>query len=299
MAIDKIFYNEASAAKLGWTPEWFGCKEYDEDLVKAIRKWQKERKLTADGMCGPSTHRRIFNERLANIDDYEPYVAKEKEENFIVHHGNFLPINWPKVVLWSEDGGLKIRDGYTPYFKKRKINMFVNHWDVCLDSTTCVRVLNKRNISVHFCIDNDGTIYQLLDMNHAAWHASSRKVNHKAIGIEIANAYYPKYQSWYKKKGFGERPLMENAVVHGKKLEPFTWFYPIQIQALQALWKAIHEGVGIPLECPLDDNGNNLTTTSRKVKAGTFKGFINHFHVTKSKIDCAGLDIKKLLNEIK
>ena len=299
MAIDKIFYNEASAAKLGWTPEWFGCKEHDEDLVKAIRNWQKERKITADGMCGPSTHRRIYNERLSKIDDYEPFVAPEKEESFIVHHGNFIPIEWPKVVLWSEDGGLKIRDGYTPYFKKRKINMFVNHWDVCLDSTTCVKVLNKRNISVHFCIDNDGTIYQLLDMNHAAWHASSRKVNHRAIGIEIANAYYPKYQSWYKRKGFGERPIIEGAQVHGKTLDPFMDFYPIQIQALKALWKAIHEGVGIPLECPLDASGNTSTTTDKKVQAGTFKGFVSHYHVTKKKIDCAGLDIKKLINEIK
>ena len=299
MAIDKVFYNEASAAKLGWTPDWFGCKEHDEDLVNAIRKWQKERGVTADGMCGPSTHRRIYNERLADIDDYEPFVAKEKKENFIVHHGNFIPIEWPKVVLWSEDDGLKINNGYTPYFKKRKINMFVNHWDVCLDSTTCVKVLNKRNISVHFCIDNDGTIYQLLDMNHAAWHASSRKVNHRAIGIEIANAYYPKYQGWYKRKGFGERPIIEGAQVHGKTLEPFMDFYPVQIQALKALWKAIHEGVGIPLECPLDDNGNNLTTTSKKVQAGTFKGFVSHFHVTKKKIDCAGLDLKTLLDEIK
>ena len=299
MAIDKIFYNEASAAKLGWTPEWFGCEEHDEDLVKAIRNWQKERGITPDGMCGPSTHRRIFNERLADIDDYEPFVAKEKEENFIVHHGNFLPIEWPKVVLWSEPDGLKIKDGYTPYFKKRKINMFVNHWDVCLDSTTCVKVLNKRNISVHFCIDNDGTIYQLLDMNHAAWHASSRKVNHKSIGIEIANAYYPKYQGWYEKKGFGKRPMVEGAQVHGKTLEPFMDFYPVQIQALKALWKAIHKGIGIPLECPLDDSGNTSTTTDKKVQAGTFKGFISHYHVTNKKIDCAGLDIKKLINEIK
>ena len=299
MAIDKIFYNEASANKLGWTPEWFGCKDYDEELIKAIRSWQKKNNINPDGMCGPSTHRRIFNERLSNIDDYEPFVASTKEENFIVHHGNFIPIEWNKVVLWSEDGGLKIRNGYTPYFEKRKINMFVNHWDVCLDSTTCVKVLNKRNISVHFCIDNDGTIYQMLDMNHAAWHASSRKVNHKSIGIEIANAYYPKYQSWYKKKGFGERPLMENAEVHGKKLEPFTWFYPEQIKALQALWKAINKGVGIPLECPVDINGNTSTTINKKVQAGTFKGFISHYHVTKKKIDCAGLDLKSLLDQIK
>jgi len=299
VAIDKVFYNEASAAKLGWTPEWFGCKDHDEELVKAIRNWQKERGIAADGMCGPSTHRRIYNERLADIDDYEPFVAKEKEENFIVHHGNFLPIEWPKVILWSEDDGLKIKDGYTPYFKKRKINMFINHWDVCLDSKTCAKVLNQRNISVHFCIDNDGTIYQLLDMNHAAWHASSRKVNHSAIGIEIANAYYPKYQSWYKRKGFGERPIIEGAQVHGKTLDPFTGFYPVQIKALQALWKAIHEGIGIPLDCPIDAEGNTSTTTDKKVIAGTFKGFASHYHVTKKKIDCAGLDIKKLLNEIK
>ena len=52
MTVDKIFYNEASAEKLGWTPEWFGCKEFDEDLVKAIKNWQKENKITADGLCG-------------------------------------------------------------------------------------------------------------------------------------------------------------------------------------------------------------------------------------------------------
>lgn len=298
MAIDKVFYNEASAAKLGWTPEWFGCKEHDELLVRAIRNWQKERGITADGMCGPSTHRRIYNERLSEIDDYEPFVANEKEENFIVHHGNFIPIEWPKVVLWSERDGLKINKAYTPYFEKRKINMFVNHWDVCLDSTTCAKVLNNRGVSVHFCIDNDGTIYQLLDTNHAAWHGSSRKVNHRSIGVEIANAYYPKYQSWYEKKGFGKRPTVIGAKVHGKTLEPFTGFYPVQIEALKALWKAIHEGVGIPLECPLDANGRTSTTTDKKVTAGTFKGFVSHYHVTKKKIDCAGLNIKNLLKEI-
>ena len=125
LAIDKVFYNEASANKLGWTPEWFGCKDHDEELVKAIRLWQKNRGIVADGMCGPSTHRRIYNERLSSIDDYEPYVVEEKDENFIVHHGNFIPIEWPKVVLWSEDAGLKIRDGYTPYFKKRKTSFSV------------------------------------------------------------------------------------------------------------------------------------------------------------------------------
>ena len=59
---------------------------------------------------------------------------------------------------------------------------------------------------VHFAIDNDGTIYQFMDCNHIAWHAGSSKWNNNSVGVEIANAYYPKHQGWYKSKGFGERP---------------------------------------------------------------------------------------------
>ena len=36
---------------------------------------------------------------------------------------------------------------------KRKIRYFVNHWDVCLNATSCQRVLDRRGISVHFLID--------------------------------------------------------------------------------------------------------------------------------------------------
>ena len=35
--MDKVFYNEGSAAKLGWSPDWFGASEFDEDLIKKIR----------------------------------------------------------------------------------------------------------------------------------------------------------------------------------------------------------------------------------------------------------------------
>ena len=42
--MDKNFYNESSAAKLGWDPSWFGEKYFDDKLVRAIKKWQKENK---------------------------------------------------------------------------------------------------------------------------------------------------------------------------------------------------------------------------------------------------------------
>ena len=173
--------------------------------------------------------------------------------------------------------------------------MFVSHWDVCLSAKSCFKVLNNtsRSASIHFAIDNDGTIYQFLDMNHIAWHASKRVVNKKSVGVEISNAWYPKYQSWYKKNGFGERPIISDAEVHGKKLEPFTGFYDVQMEALKALMEAVHEALDIPLETPEEK------TVVRDVASGRYKGFVHHYQCIKSKIDCAGYDLGELLKELK
>tara|TARA_R100000030_G_scaffold20672_1_gene14903 strand:- start:1856 stop:2278 length:423 start_codon:yes stop_codon:yes gene_type:complete len=138
-----------------------------------------------------------------------------------------------------------------------------------------------------------------MDMNDVAYHAGGKTWNNKSIGVEIANAYYPKYQSWYKKNGLEERPLVEGAKVHGKTLEPFMDFYPVQYEALKALMKAVHKATGIPLKAPLDRSGNTNTTVSKKCADGKFEGFISHYHLKKTKIDCANLDLKKILETIK
>lgn len=304
MAIDKIFYNKSSADSLEWDPSWFGESEFDNKLVSAITRWQKEKGLVADGLCGPSTYRRIWTERDAEIDEYRPCDHKRKDKSYVVHNGNFIPIKWDKVVLWSDDGGLKSKPGtYTSYAGKpdRDPIMFVNHWDVCLSSESCAKVLNQRGLSVHFLIDNDGTIYQMLDTQHKAWHAGiSNGVggNERGIGVEISNAYYTKYQSWYVRHGFGERPLQENGVVHGGTLSPFMDFYPVQIEALKALWQAMHDGIGIPLEHPANSDGSLNTGVHRDCVRGKFKGFCNHYNFTRGKIDCAGLEIDKLIEEM-
>ena len=170
---------------------------------------------------------------------------------------------------------------------------------VCLSSESCARVLNKRGISVHFCIDNDGTIYQLLDTQHRAWHAGDRSVNDSSIGVEISNAYYLKYQSWYKANGFGERPVVTDAKVHGRTLEPHLGFYPVQIQALQALMEAVSIANDIPLQTPLNPDGTFSTVYERRVADSLFQGFVSHYHITERKIDCAGLDINQIIQKIK
>tara|TARA_A100001515_G_scaffold145052_1_gene151597 strand:- start:3011 stop:3898 length:888 start_codon:yes stop_codon:yes gene_type:complete len=291
--MDKLFYNESSAAKLGWYPSWFipGHEDFDDALLKAIRQFQRAHSLKADGLCGPGTFRRLQTERDALSDHVKRQLKNSSEA--IYYRGQPIPIRWDKVATHVDDDGLNLTGGRSKYSDKRDINFFVNHWDVCLTSTSCVKVLNKRNISVHFCIDNDGTIYQLMDMNDAAWHAGGKSWNHSSVGVEIANAYYPKYQKWYKNNGYGERPLLENEKLHGRKMEPFLGFYPVQIEALKALWEACHEGLGIPYNAPDTKWGVDSACKSNK-----FKGFCSHYHLTNRKIDCAGLDIEQLLKEI-
>ena len=295
---NKIFYNEGSAAKLGWTPEWFGCSKFNEKLVSAIEKFQKQCNVAADGCCGPSTYRRVLNERVANLEEHAPRGHKNNTESFIIYNSDYIPIEWPKVKLFFEGDGLRLRKGYKPMKHKRDPKFFVCHWDVCLSSEICHRVLSQRGISVHFAIDNDGTIYQFMDMNDVAWHAGGKTWNDRSVGVEISSAFYPKYQSWYEKRDFGSRPVITDAIVHGNTLETHLGFYDVQLEALKALMKAVHKCTGIPLQTPLDRSGGTNTKVSKKCAEGRFEGFISHYHLTKRKIDCAGLDIKKLLEEL-
>jgi hypothetical protein len=305
--MDKDFYNKSSSDSLGWAPSWFGAETFDEDLIKGVKKWQKASGLRADGLVGPMTYRRIWTERESSISEFKPKDIKTQDGEasaYIVHNGKFTPIDWGRVVLWDEEGGLECGPGtFSDYAGKpdRKPHFFVNHWDVCLSAASCEKVIAKRGISVHFCIDNDGTIYQLLDTQHAAWQAGGKKWNHDSIGVEISNAYYTKYQDWYVKNGLGERPVIKDgeAKVHGQGLREHMGFYPIQLEALKALWLAIHRGTGIPLECPLGPDGELVTTVDKRCESSRFEGFINHYNLTKRKIDCAGLDMVGMLKDVK
>ena len=297
--MDKNFYNKASAAKLGWEPSWFGERYFDEKLVRAMKKWQKENNLTADGMCGPGTYRRVWTERQTNIDDYKP--TNPNYSNYIVYNGNFVPIEWEKVILWSEKDGLAAQPGHYYDYSgrpKRNVRLFVNHWDVCLNSKSCNDILNRSGISVQFLIDNDGTIYQTMDMQHGAWHAGSERVNRASVGVEISNAFYPKYADWYVQNGYGERPMVDDAWVNGVKLDPFMGFYPEQIEAAKALWKAVASASNVKLKTKLNQFGKVSTKYEKEIVYGKFEGVISHYHCYKGKIDCAGLEIGDLIDEV-
>lgn len=280
---EKIKFNINSANKLGWSPEWFGCSSFDQELIQKISEFQKTYQLEADGLVGPVSYRRLVTAREADKD------------SVIICGGKEVAISWPKVINMNQPGALKVPA--STYKKKpgRKPSMFVVHWDACLSSASCASVLAQRGLSVHFCLDNDGTIYQLVDTEHIAAHAGT--VNGVSIGIEVSDAFYPKYQPWYEKNGFGKRPVLKNTKVNGGTIEEHLGFYPVQEEALKVLIHTVCNHYGIPLAVPKDSSGKMIDKVVPEVASGKFAGVVCHYHITDQKIDCAGLKLDEIVEK--
>jgi len=281
----KRHYNRISAKKHGWHPSWFApyLSEFDNELQDSIIKFQVEHDLKPDGFVGPMTFRRLLASR-------EITQEEEATENFLLINGNHVPINWDTKIDLIKPGAFRKSRGV------RKPNMIVTHWDVCTSAAKCKYVLEARNISTHFCIDNDGVIFQFLDTNDIGWHAG--KVNSYSIGVDFSNAYYTKYNATYKKRGFKERPILRDSMVHGVKLKPHLGYYPIQIEAYKQLVKTLSRHYSIPLKVPMTPGEELLTKVDLDASKGKFKGIVCHYHLTRGKIDCAGLKLKKIISEL-
>ena len=277
-------YNKRSAKKYGWHPSWFASylKDFNDELLDEVVKFQVDHDLKPDGMVGPMTYRRLLAERELKEQDSE-------SENFILINGQRVSIEWDTKIDLIKAGA------YKKYKRERKPNMVVTHWDACTSASSCKRVLEARNISTHFCIDNDGVIYQYLDTNDVGWHAG--RVNSKSIGIDFSNAYYTKYNKLYKKRGFSERPILKNSYVHGRKLKPHLGYYAVQIEAYKKLLKVICNHYDIPYAVPERD-GELLTKVDADAAKGKFEGIVCHYHLTRGKIDCAGLELKKIVDSL-
>ena len=284
-------YNRRSSKKYGWDPKWFNHEEFDDTLEHRIREFQKEHDLVVDGMVGPATHRRLEVWR-ESLKAASPVKRNYQTTAGILVKGKLEPCK-----------GLKIKQDllkskcYRRSFLRRKPNVIVTHWDVCTSAASCKRVLEKRNISTHFVIDNDGTIYQLVDTNNIAWHAKG--ANNRSIGVDISTAYYIKYQEKYVKMGYPVRPVLKDSIVHGRKLNPHLGFTNNQLESYELLLEHLSRIHDIPLDYPKNDDGSLCTTVYPDAVKGKFKGVINHYNLTRNKIDTAGLKLDKIIDRIK
>jgi N-acetyl-anhydromuramyl-L-alanine amidase AmpD len=275
-------YNKKSSKRYGWHPSWFDdhLVEFDSELIDCIKWFQLDHDLEADGLVGPLTFRRLLSER-----------DLKKSKNHILINNQHVEIDWDVKI------DLMPNNCYRKWRRQRKPNMIVTHWDATTSAEKCKRVLQARNISTHFCIDNDGIIYQYVDTNDVAWHAGG--VNKYSIGIDFSNAYYLKYNDYYVKKGFNKRPICKDSRVHGVKLRPHLGYYPVQIKAYKKLVKVLCDHYDIPIETPMVNDEVADAGVRSDVKRGKFDGIVCHYHASRNKIDCAGLDLKSIVDQLR
>lgn len=271
-------YNLKSSYDNAWSPSFFGCDDFGDELKEKIKQYQRDNQLGVDGLCGPAT---------------AAHLKRKVKGNYIYCGSAAVPIKWDKVTDWTE----KFKaTKYRARYNDRQPRLFISHWDAALSSASCWKTLERRGLSAHFLISNTGQIHQCVNTSHIAYHAGNS--NNYSIGCELSNAYYLRYQDRYEAMGLGKRPVIKGAKVHGRSMRDHTGFYPVQLEALKALWVAISSHYDIPLQTPCDDDGNEITT----VYSPAFKdycGFIHHYQCSANKIDCGGLDLTVLIDEIK
>jgi N-acetyl-anhydromuramyl-L-alanine amidase AmpD len=97
----------------------------------------------------------------------------------------------PRRVVWRPTGLTEAEQhqvqttGWTLPLLRKTVDQFVIHYDVDLVSNTCFHVLKQRGLGVQFMLDLDGTVYQTMDLQENAPHAT--KANGRSVGVEIAN----------------------------------------------------------------------------------------------------------------
>jgi N-acetyl-anhydromuramyl-L-alanine amidase AmpD len=197
---------------------------------------------------------------------------------------------------------------------QRVVDQFVIHYDVAGTSRQCFNTLHDhRDLSVHFMLDLDGTLYQTLDLKERARHASTS--NGRSVGIEIANvgAYELQeknpFEEWYVREtngqtritiperygdggirstGFVGHPALPEPVrgsVQEKELLQYD-FTPEQYGALVKLTATLCK-VFPKIKCdyPRDANGHLVPRKLPDDELEKYQGVLGHYHIQTNKVD--------------
>ena len=107
-----------------------------------------------------------------------------------------------------------------------------------------------------------------------------------------------KYNDYYTKKGFNKRPVCKDSRVHGIKLKPHLGYYPVQIEAYKKLVSVLCREYDIPIQTPMINKRTEDANVVPEARKGKYKGIVCHYHVSRNKIDCAGLNLKSIIEQL-
>jgi N-acetyl-anhydromuramyl-L-alanine amidase AmpD len=197
---------------------------------------------------------------------------------------------------------------------REHVDQFVLHYDAAGTSRACFKTLqDERDLSTHFLLDLDGTIYQTLDVKERARHATIS--NDRSVGVEIANlgAYRETemnpFALWYQRDSRGRviiaipggagaraertpnftgRPVRRGAVAgeaQGEELRQYD-FTAQQYRALARLTAALCTVLPkIRCEYPRDAAGKLAGGKLPDAQLKDYQGVLGHYHIQAEKLD--------------
>lgn len=178
------------------------------------------------------------------------------------------------------------------------VTQFFLHHSGLYHSADTYDVLHKqRGLSVHFILDDDGTLYQTLDVREKAWHGGG--CNKTSVGIEIdsrasvtkcPNAYDQAHQKKYR---VGPRKIIVDNI-HGVNIRGYD-YSDGQYNALIKLGKVLCDQLDIPKDFPRS-NGKIIKGIIKDFSK--YKGIMCHYNITENKIDPISLDYDRFLKGI-
>lgn len=237
-----------------------------------------------------------------------------------------------RVILWNEPSGLNAYDesayktedrktgkiitisgkryGARNFLKpnptleqlKKIITQFAFHHSGCRIAQETYNVLHKeRKLSCTFILDDNGDLYQTLDIKEKAWQMGTN--NPMSIGIEMCSrasaSKYPNDYDEYHQQKYHVLPRKKRM---DKVQGMMIWGYEYNDAQYAALIKLVAGIVGI---FPKLTNADFPRTLSRRViesllsKPLDHVGFICHYHTCKEKWDPVCLDHQRVLDGIK
>jgi N-acetylmuramoyl-L-alanine amidase len=182
---------------------------------------------------------------------------------------------------------------------KSMVKQFVIHHDGCSTADMCFNVLqNERGLSVHFLLDNDGTIYQTIDLGLMAYHASEWNVG--SIGIELCNRGDAKKEPNYYSSGrFGGKRDVKPCKINNNTILAFDYTraqYESFVRLCRALTRLLPN---LPAEFPQSSPGVQTWDTLPYGATFGFSGYIGHYHLTNQKWDPGPFDFKDFCRKLR
>lgn len=239
-----------------------------EKFVWATHKLQQSLGLMADGKLGWNTY-------STALKMHDP-IDKE----YIVSNG--LRMHMPRsdyydLITFDEADGLDLHK-FGNFSKRSKPTTGIClHWGG-LDPQHCYNVFasDSRQVSSHFLIglvDGRPTVYQVLDLNHKAWHGGW--VNDATIGIDVCQSPTKGWKDHYDEQGYDIEEMRNES---GRGPSVVLTLDPRIADAAHAFVMDMLDLLGWDYVCPSDH------TVTKNIDDLTVFG---HHHVNERKYDIA------------